>query len=208
VIVCDRCSSWFHIDCQGMSRRTYEDQAGKEFSWSCLTCGLPNLSSSFFTPPFSVSNSFSTLSQVESDGPDCPLLTSTPTRGISQRCKKHLKLLNLNCQSISSKKVEFQHIIDTTKPDIVCATETWLTPNHRDGEIGDPEEFPTNFNIFRKDRSHRRGGGVLLAVIKDILNVSEYQKLRVTLKVCGSKLPNPMAKIFTSLHSTATTQEM
>ena len=32
-------------------------------------------------------------------------------------------------------------MIDSCDPNIVVATETWLTPHHADGEIGEPAIF-------------------------------------------------------------------
>ena len=49
------------------------------------------------------------------------------------------------------------------KPDIIIGTETWLSP-----EINNAELLLDKYNIYRKDRSGKRGGGVLLAVNKHI----------------------------------------
>ena len=43
--------------------------------------------------------------------------------------------------------------------DIIALTETWL-----DSDFGDHELQLADYNIYRKDRCHRRGGGVLLAI--------------------------------------------
>ena len=160
-VSCDCCDAWFHINCQGMSAKTYESHIGEEFSWVCLSCGLPNFNSSYFAS-FSTSNSFEALDL------SIPLLTSTPIKDKVPRRKSQLKLLTINCQSIASKKAEFQHTVATHKPDIICATETWLTPDHANGEIGDPDIFMEHYDIFRRDRTQRKGGGVLIATKKDI----------------------------------------
>jgi len=67
------------------------------------------------------------------------------------------------------KKAEFQHLVDETKPDIVCANETWLSQLHRDGEIGEAGRFSTEYAIHRKDRETRGGGGVFVAVKRELL---------------------------------------
>jgi hypothetical protein len=45
------------------------------------------------------------------------------------------------------------------KPDIVIGTETWLDPTIKDHEI-----FPEGYKLYRKDRMHQAGGGVLIAI--------------------------------------------
>ena len=58
-------------------------------------------------------------------------------------------------------------LIETYNPDIICGTETWLTKEHKDGElcIG----FLDKYDLFRRDRSDRQGGGgVLIAAKKDL----------------------------------------
>ena len=56
-------------------------------------------------------------------------------------------------------------------PDIIIATETWLDPS-----IGNSQFFPTNYNIFRKDRAECIGGGVLIAIHNKFLS-SEMPEL-------------------------------
>ena len=51
------------------------------------------------------------------------------------------------------------NIIESTKPDIVIGTETWLDPSIKDCEV-----FPNEYKLYRKDRKGRQGGGVLVAV--------------------------------------------
>ena len=51
--------------------------------------------------------------------------------------------------------------------DLLAITETWLKPENLDSEI-----LPGNdFNIHRRDRTDRTGGGVLLAVHENILSM-------------------------------------
>lgn len=65
--------------------------------------------------------------------------------------------------------------------DIIIVTETWLTPDFIDSELG-----LYNFKIFRLDRnpfnsSHSRGGGVLIYysiyIIIVILNLSDVEQV-------------------------------
>lgn len=67
----------------------------------------------------------------------------------------------MNCQSIRAKLAGFLGLVDEEDPDVIVGTESWLNPNITNGEI-----FPSNFQIFRKDRSVNGDthGGVFLAV--------------------------------------------
>ncbi|KAH8272255.1 hypothetical protein KR018_001498, partial [Drosophila ironensis] len=42
---------------------------------------------------------------------------------------------------------------------VIVFTETWLKSDILNSEI-----FPNKYSIFRRDRPHRRGGGVLIAI--------------------------------------------
>ena len=44
---------------------------------------------------------------------------------------------------------------------VICANETWLNQN-----MGTSEILHSGFTIFRRDRSFRGGGRVLIAIIK------------------------------------------
>ena len=163
-ICCDRCSRWFHIACQGMSKATYNRLPGQEFAWPCNTCTLNVYNSSFFQSTIEESQTPSSPSQ-----PGSPQFQSTPQKGRQAvNITQPLLLLNVNCQSIISKKAEFQELIDTHNPDIVCATETWLAGHHCDGEIGDPLSFINKFEVHRRDQTNREGGGVFVTVRKDL----------------------------------------
>ena len=59
--------------------------------------------------------------------------------------KRKLRLLNANFQSITDKKGSFQNLVDSTDPDIIVGTETWLTNNQKDGEIGMPNRFSDEY---------------------------------------------------------------
>ncbi|MES9904902.1 MAG: reverse transcriptase family protein [Sedimenticola sp.] len=69
----------------------------------------------------------------------------------------------MNCQSIKNKKPELFSIIDSSKPDIIFGSESWLTPNIANSEI-----FPENYDAFRKDRNDGHGG-VFLAHKKEFV---------------------------------------
>ena len=83
-----------------------------------------------------------------------PLHTSSPSNQRKQhscthipKTKKPLRIVNLNCQSLKNKKAEFLSLIDSTKPDIIIGTESWLSHS-----ISDTEYFPDTFNVYRNDK--------------------------------------------------------
>ena len=140
-------------------------------SWHCLTCGMPN-----FSPVLNSTHTGSLSDEGDitlgSISPGAPLAMSSPIppkRKDNRHHKPPLKLLNVNCRSISDKKGQFQHLIDSTVPDIVVATETWLKPEQGDGEIGEPGRFSADYTIHRRDRPGKsKGGGVFITVKNDL----------------------------------------
>lgn len=67
-----------------------------------------------------------------------------------------------NARSIVNKLSFLQSLVSSKALDILCVTETWLSPLIFDTEIA-----PHNYSIFRRDRDSR-GGGVLIAISNDI----------------------------------------
>ena len=82
------------------------------------------------------------------------------TKKSRSKCKldHKLKCISLNARSLKGKVPEFHAIIKEHQPDIICVTET-----HIDDSISSSELFPSNFNVYRKDRNCS-GGGVAIAV--------------------------------------------
>lgn len=70
-----------------------------------------------------------------------------------------------NIRSVIPKRDDLCSLIASSEASIVLLTETWLH-----GDISDSEIFPDHpdFCIFRRDRTSRRGGGVLIAVKQGI----------------------------------------
>lgn len=97
--------------------------------------------------------------------------TSKPSRGNPIRIGKvsgesNLRILSLNLQGLMNKTQAFIEKVTESKPHIILATETWLTP-----EINSSECFPSNYTVFRKDRIGKgiSRGGVLIAVRNDVI---------------------------------------
>ena len=171
-VCCDGCDTWYHTVCQGINTRVYEQLNSSEVSWECLRCGMPNFSSALFNSTTSVNHTSldgaEDLSFASMSSPGAPLEMSSPIpRQERQRksSKRNLKVLNVNCRSVRDKHGEFQNIVDSSEADIIIATETWLTPDQADGEIGMPGRFCRDYKIHRRDREGTtKGGGVFVAV--------------------------------------------
>ena len=158
--MCDCCSSWYHTDCMGMSTHTYENLDGSRVIWICDACGEPNYSAGylFSTSSFETSNSFSSLGSMTDDGMlklGSPRATSSPvdkscnSKRTRKQKPKHdsLRILVINCQSLSAKREALHACIENIKPHVIIAYESWLNESISNNEI-----FPSDFTAFRKDR--------------------------------------------------------
>ena len=91
-----------------------------------------------------------------------------------------LKIIIVNCQSVQAKKCSFLLLIDQYIPDIIVGTESWLTPAINSSEI-----FPSNYNIYRRDRPDGYGG-VFLACKSNL--ISEELSLSTTCEMMACKI--------------------
>ena len=64
-----------------------------------------------------------------------------------------------NCRGLNTKIPEFYNKSCALNINVICLTETWMTPL-----VDSYELMPSEYKVYRKDRVGRRGGGVLLAV--------------------------------------------
>jgi hypothetical protein len=192
-VVCDTCDQWYHLNCQDVHSRTYsilnEDSA---IRWDCLICNNPNYSTLCFDlHSLSTSNPFEllSLSSTSLQSPKTqlkPLHSSTPERSANPKKKPPkklpLRILNVNCQSIKKKQDRIENLIESTKPDIIIATETWLDPSITDNQV-----FPDNFKLWRNDRKTGTGGGVLIAV-KDSILSTDIPELQTDCELVWAKV--------------------
>ena len=79
-----------------------------------------------------------------------------------------------NADGICSKLPEFNDIIQDINPDIICITETKLTANTTDEALGLEQ-----YNIWRKERTNKRGGGIMIMTRKE-LTATEVELLTTT----------------------------
>ena len=180
ILQCQECNLCAHTNCGGNGEPlSNQITHAKYIYWECPQCMLPNVSnSSFSLSDLDVSNSFSILdscledevfipSEFTSSSPNPVKSTSKPTSG-----KKHqsIKIMFVNCRSLKSerKRHDFQELIETHQPDIICGQESHIDSTFTNGEI-----FPLRYNVSRKDRDIH-GGGVFIAVSNKYISTTEY----------------------------------
>lgn len=94
--------------------------------------------------------------------------------------------LLLNARSIRNKVHDLQALLRMDSFDIIAITETWL-----DGDFQDFELPRHGYNVYRKDRCNRRGGGVLVAV-RCHLSCIHRTDLEVEVEMLALEIrPNP-----------------
>ena len=131
---------------------------------------MPNFSSSLFNSFSNVSsfeseNHFSVRSDndIEINNSFSPIATSLPIKNKSKRKESKHETYNIIEYKLSvnfcNKSVEFEHLVDSTRADIVIEMESWL-----DDSVLSSEIFPPNMSVFRRDHSSGKGGGVFIAV--------------------------------------------
>ena len=126
----------------------------------------PKANSSSISKSTSSSASNRTTSSSSSDSSlGSPIAASSPShpQQLKKKPEEKVKLAIMNCQSICNKAAELEAFIDSTQPDIIIGTESWLTPDIMSQEI-----FPSDYITFRRDRAETfgdmKGGGVFILV--------------------------------------------
>ena len=167
-VLCEVCDVWFHICCQEIPSTDYSKLDQSDVVWKCTHCNSTNQSTTspaflHHTPTLPTTSdtcSSAELSIGSLDEQHTPILTSSPTKYRPQPTNSRpLRIINVNCQSISSKKGAWGHLLHTTRPDIIIATETWL-----DKSVASSELESEGYQIYRRDRTTGSHGGVLIAV--------------------------------------------
>ncbi|XP_030834551.1 uncharacterized protein LOC115921326 [Strongylocentrotus purpuratus] len=153
-LACDDCDQWYHVECMHMSTPVYEALAYSNVPRQCASCGMPQFSTSLF-------NSFVADTSNTTTGVFISISPTYKKRSLS--CEKEDKILTVNFQSARNKREEIHNPIDSSDPDIILGTETWLNSNIHIAKL-----FPPSYELIRNDRSDGYGG-VLIALKKEII---------------------------------------
>ena len=102
--------------------------------------------------------------------------------------RRHLRILNINCQSVKKKGRDLEALIDSTDPDIFLGTESWLNEH-----VSSAEFLPSflGFHIHRRDRSDSHGGVFIAAKrelgMHDIQRPKDIEMISGTVKLLKQK---------------------
>jgi len=184
-VCCDECGIWYHVACQSIGRSTLGALNSSGVSWVCCSCNCPNYSAVYSYRSTDLSNAFEALStsgstsEQRSIASPIPLATSSPNyKCTSQMSNKSscrpIRLLNLNARSLNKKKVDFCNLVESTQPDVIVCTESWLTSDITTGEIFS-QDLAKQYSVFRRDREHSVGGEVLIAVSDEFVCSREHE---------------------------------
>ena len=114
-----------------------------------------------------------TSSEADLGSPRSATKHTSTSRKKSQYLQK-LKVLNLNCNSIRSqhKSGLFKAKVEDEKPHIIIANESKLDDSIRNSEV-----FPSDYEIFRKDRKDVNPGGGVFIVVHNTIIATHQSKL-------------------------------
>ena len=76
--------------------------------------------------------------------------------------RKRLKLMYTNIDGVLSSRLELEDYLKEEKPEIVCLTETKLNDETN-------INFAKNYNIWRRDRRGKGGGGTMVMIKKELM---------------------------------------
>jgi len=195
--LCCRCDS---INCDSFSFHSYELETTNTFS----TIADPNVTldsintSSVFSP-MKTSSPVSVIGHRGRQKPRSQQSSSSssslfPNPSPTHEFRQNLRILTVNCRSITNKKSELAAAVQYIKPDIICGSESWLKgvqpgkPPSVD-HIKSAEVFPEGYTTYRNDRS-TLGGGVFILIRNDLISTEqvslvtacelEWAKIRLT----------------------------
>ena len=184
-IACETCGKWFHAKCRSIGSASYEQLGDSDALWFCDICGNQNYSTTMFDL-HGTEQTFSFNNSVLSDNSDFkPQHSSTPNR-FSRTDKfrgRPLRLLNVNFQSMVSKRAQIIEMIDRLKPDVIIGCETWLKP-----EIQSSELLTKQYQIFRRDRPGKASGGGVMIAVKTDLQCTEIVELNTDCEIIWVKI--------------------
>ena len=184
---CDECDKWVHQTCAQMSDSTYEALNENSNMWFCPHCGVTNNTELINSYTIPVSNTYNTLNHNVSleDYTDLdstvgsntillqPREHSTPEARrpthTAPKPRRTVKVINVNCRSISKNRDRLAVLTDTLKPDIIICTETHMSKNDTVPPVLD------EYDVEHRPREPADGGGgVLIAARKEYLMTRDY----------------------------------
>ena len=213
-VACNSCDRWIHKSCVGMLTAEYEQLAETSLPWYCPDWGTANHSSVlYFIPildnsqhisyssvsedsvspstPSQSSHSFSNLSDTSLSSVGSPDAASSPkiSNTSKGKARRSLRILVTNFQSVCKKGKNIDVLVETTQPDIILGTETWLSDDIPSSYFFDQS---LGFTVHRNDRESDPHGGVQIAVKNDLelMNVEKSKELEMIsgiLKVTKTK---------------------
>ena len=154
---CNSCDRWIRKSCVGMLTAEYDQLAETSQPWFCPDCGTAHHSSVIYDIPVSdvsdktsshssissedaitspqpssfqqscASSLFdSSINSIDSAGATSSPQPTRPSHATSQ-CKRSLRILVINFQSVRKKGKNIYILVETTCPDVILGTETWLS---------------------------------------------------------------------------------
>ena len=105
------------------------------------------------------------------------------------------ELEHLSWISSPSEKVnELDILIESTKPDVILGTETWLNYSDISSDF-----FPSTFTVYRRDRGTYNHGGVLIAARINLISTMIHKGNSESASV-KIELPNKRSMVVTSFY--------
>ncbi len=173
-IQCDHCLNWIHSQCCAIDDNEYKRLINSSCSWACPECNNFNFTNSFFrdteiptaNPFYPLDSNCHNLNETTNNN------TTNSKKAYRPKKRPNFRCILINCQSVKKKASDIEALNNLHNPDIICGTESWLDPSIKNGEI-----FPSNFNVFRKDRETDTTGGGVFQISKDDLITSHLPDL-------------------------------
>ncbi len=126
-------------------------------------------------PCFYVSSSSSSSSSSFS--------SSSSPAARNDKNKSHISVLYINARSLIFKRKELSAYVATEEPDVVPITETWTNSTHLVFELSLP-----GYEIFQKNRTNIKGGGVICYVRSMLAVIKIYDSVYVEMTHNNKKL--------------------
>ena len=165
---CDLCLKWYHIKCENISPKQYNDFVRKsdinELFFTCSACHLESLP--FPEGYFELSSEDSDFTPQE----NLNFVENSEYNFKNLNSRKGLSISLLNVNGLRSKLDDIKILLQSGNIDILCVNETKV-----DQHISQADLAISGYNLHRKDRN-RHGGGVGI-YCKDFININTLPHL-------------------------------